>query len=136
VKISVPSLGVERTSVIKRVGQYINPNNRTFKIRVEVPNEDQMLKPNLVALIQVNDYNADTTVVLPTNLVMEGFGNQQYVFVVRDSAGFKVARKQAIETGLSYEGQTEITKGLTGNETIVNKGARSIKNGELVEIAQ
>ncbi len=134
VVIGFPSLDMERDSKIERLGNYINPNNRTFKIRVNVPNSDNILKPNMVALININDFSQDTAVVLNSSLVMDGANDKRYVFVVNKTQDAYVVKKQIVEVGMTYQGKALIKSGLRGSEKIVDKGARSIRNGELVEI--
>ncbi len=135
VVVAFPALGLEKNSNIERLGNYINPNNRTFKIRVNIDNADNMLKPNMVALININDFSQDTAVVVNSSLVMEGAQNKRYVFVVKKSeTGAFQANKQQVEVKMTYQGRSLISSGLSGKEKIVDKGARSIRDGELVEI--
>lgn len=134
VVLSIPSLNIEKHSTIKRIGQFINPNNRTFKIRVEVDNSDKVLKPNMVTLININDFSADSAIVIPTSLVMDGAGNTQYVYVLDGNGKTSIANKRLVEVGMVYNGVSYIKTGLNAGERIVNKGARSIKNGDEVEV--
>lgn len=135
VQLDFPAIEMSKKAQIERLGQYINPDNRTFKIRINVANEDGYLKPNMVTLINVNDFKQDSAVVIPSRLVMDGAQNKKYVFVTKSSSGnTAVAVKQPVEVTMSYKGKTLISSGLKGNEQIVSKGARSIRNGETVEI--
>jgi RND family efflux transporter MFP subunit len=132
--VSFPALGIEKPSTIERLGQFINPNNRTFKIRVNVDNSDNVLKPNMVALININDFKQDTAVVVASSLIMEGASNKRYVFVVNQTKGAHMVKKQEVEVAMTYEGRSLVKSGLSGKEKLVDKGARSIRDGELVEI--
>ncbi|MDE0772900.1 MAG: efflux RND transporter periplasmic adaptor subunit [Salibacteraceae bacterium] len=134
VVISFPSLGMEKKSKIERIGQFINPNNRTFKVRVNIDNSENILKPNMVALINVNDFSKDTAVVINSGLIMEGALDTKYVFVVTKKAGVPIVKKQLVQVTMSYQGKSMISKGLKGTETIVDRGARSIRSGEPVSI--
>jgi len=125
---------VIRTS-ITRVGDFINPDNRTFKIRLDIPNKDGMLKPNMLAEINIRDYNNDSTLVLPENLILQGAGNKFYVFEAEiQSNGIAKVSKRELSAGLTYNNQVEIISGLKPGAKIVEKGARSIQEGELVEV--
>lgn len=134
VVISFPSLEMDIDAKIERIGQFINPNNRTFKIRVNIDNNDNILKPNMVALINVNDFSKDSVVVINSGLIMEGASEMKYVFVVNNNGGNAMVKKQPVEVTMSYKGKSLISKGLKGTETIVDKGARSIRSGEQVSI--
>ena len=56
VEVSFPVLGEIVHSKIRQVGNYINPNNRSFKIEIGVPNLNGKVKPNLTAKLKLNDY--------------------------------------------------------------------------------
>jgi len=117
---------------VSRVGQYINPNNRTFKVRIELDNNDnRMLKPNLLAIIRIMDYKQDSAIVVPSKFIQQDAGGNNYLFIVENGS---TAKKVEVVTGMSYEGKTLIKSGLKGDEEIVLEGARSIKDGETVEI--
>ncbi|UTW64172.1 efflux RND transporter periplasmic adaptor subunit [bacterium SCSIO 12741] len=136
VMVEFTNYGVEHESTIARTGEYINPNNRTFQIKVNLDNSDGLYKPNMVARINVMDYSKDSVVVLPTRLILEGSGGRRYVFALEKGSEGVTAVKRQVEVAKSYRGMAEISKGLTGDEWIVSKGARAIRDGQFVEWQQ
>jgi membrane fusion protein (multidrug efflux system) len=127
-------VAVIRTS-ISRVGDFINPDNRTFKIRLDVPNKNYLLKPNMLAEINIRDYNNDSTLVIPENLILQGAQSKLYVFAAEmQNNGTAIVSKKVLKVGLTYNNEVEITSGLAPGTKIVDKGARSIQDGELVEV--
>ena len=134
VKVALPSLGIEKISQIQRTGQYINPANRTFKIKTLVENSDKVLKPNMVALLEIEDFTRDSVVVIPSELLLQGSGGKEYVYVVENENGVSVAKKTVVKVGMTYKDKSFISEGLSGNEILVDKGARSIRNGEQIDI--
>ncbi|GAB5538651.1 MAG: efflux RND transporter periplasmic adaptor subunit [Salibacteraceae bacterium] len=130
VRVFFPSLNHETMTTIKRLGNFINPNNRTFKIKMELPNEERKLRPNLLAEISVRDYHVKGAVTIPTDLVQLTPTGQEFVYTIEEG----IAKKKEITTGVSHDGMIEISSGLTGSEVLINKGARSIKDGDQVEI--
>ena len=127
---SFPSMGHEVETKIGRIGNFINPNNRTFKITLDLPNSDNMLRPNLLAEISIRDYASDSTVVIPTALIQMTSTGQEFVYIV--DAG--IAKKVEINTGMTYENNIEVLEGLTGTEMLIERGARSVKDGDKVTI--
>ena len=136
VMVEFTNYGVEKESTIARTSEFINPNNRTFKIKVNLDNSDGLYKPNMVARINVMDYSKDSVVVVPTRLILEGSGGRQYVYVVEEDQGGVVAMKRQVEVAKSYRGMAEISKGLNGDEWVVSKGARAIRDGQFVDWQQ
>ena len=134
VVVSLPSVGTKLESDIERTGQYINEANRTFKIKTTIQNKDKMLKPNMVALLEIEDFSRDSAIVISSDLILQGAGGTQYVYVVNGTNGIAVAEKTLVEVEMTYKDKALIASGLTGNENLVKKGARSIRNGQQIEV--
>jgi len=72
VKVEFPVLGgKEIDAQIRQAGSFINPANRTFKIEVDVPNKDGLIKPNLTAKLKINDYTNDNAIMIPLSVISE-----------------------------------------------------------------
>ena len=129
VKVSLPALGAEFESTISTVGSVINQASRTFTVEVKLPNVAEYLKTNLVAIVQLTDYQVDEAVVIPSRIIQEDFeGN--FVYKVNG----KKAEKIHVTLGKTYDGKSEVLAGLNGGETIVDKGNRSIADGTIVSV--
>ncbi|MFN0031423.1 MAG: efflux RND transporter periplasmic adaptor subunit [Flavobacteriales bacterium] len=115
---------------IARIGNTINSANRTFEVTVNLPGGNDVLKPNLIGAVRINDYHVDSTIVLPASLIMRDAQDRPFVFVEENMK----AKKVILQTGRSYDGQTEILDGLTGMERIVSKGARKLVDGQELRI--
>ncbi|NVK29030.1 MAG: efflux RND transporter periplasmic adaptor subunit [Flavobacteriia bacterium] len=122
---------------IIQVGQFINPDNRTFKIKVGINRTTGAYKPNMMASVQIRDYSADSTVVLPSHLIQQNQEGKSYVYSLKsDGNGLADVTRQFVQLGLSYEGMTEIRSGLQAGNLIVDRGARSVQDGERVRIVE
>lgn len=124
------------TSTISRVGNYINPANRTFEIQVDVSKVKDQLRPNSLTTLKINDFTGDSALVIPSSLIMQDGTGASYVYVIENGDGEIIAEKRIISTGLSYNGKTLISSGLKPGEKIIDRGARSVQNGEAVEEMQ
>ena len=133
--ISFPSLEMEFPSKITRLGNFINPNNRTFKIRFDFKNSRPEIKPNLLAKINILDYSNQSAIVVPTKIIQETPSGDEFVYVV-EKADAITAKKVMVKTGMSYKGNIEVLEGLNESDLLVTKGARSIKDGDIVEISE
>jgi RND family efflux transporter MFP subunit len=130
VEVEIPSIGKSIKTRVASVGGVINPNNRTFKVEVFVPNHSD-LKPNMISVLKINDYQNKETVMVPAHLILADTKGD-YVFIVEN----EVAKKKYVTRGLTYNDQTEIKEGLTGTETIVDKGFREVGDNFSVTVAQ
>ena len=134
VEVEFPILGKKIDSKVRQVGNFINPDNRTFKVEISIPNKEKSIKPNLTAKLKINDYSNKNALLIPQGIISENANGEQYIYVIRDKAGDDEAKKVVIETGLTQGDFIEVTKGLeTGNE-IIMEGARSVNDGQKVKI--
>jgi RND family efflux transporter MFP subunit len=121
---------------VSRIGSYINPENRTFKVRVDLEENSEYLKPNLFATIRVKDFYADSTIVLPSGNILQDFEGDNYVFVLNNIDLEPKVEKREIKTGLSYDGLTHVVEGLSPGEYVIEKGARKVIDGEIVRVME
>lgn len=135
VKVNLASINEEFTGTVRQVSNYINPNNRSFDIQVEIPNKDGLVKPNLIATVKVNDYSAENAITIPENILQENAAGETIAYryqPINDSIG--IAKRIIIETGLSYENHTEVLSGLKKGDTIIKEGAKTLRDGQKVTI--
>ena len=129
VHISFKALGVEKEAPITFVGQVINPKNRTFKVKINLDNKDGVIKPNAVASLKIQDYQSDSALVLPSEIVKKDMrGN--FVFIAKD----KQAVKTYIKIGRSYKDETEVLSGLSDNDKVITAGHNEVANGSNIDI--
>ncbi len=132
--VSLPTIAEEIKTKISKVGNYINPDNRSFKVRVDINNTKQHIKPNMLADVNIKDYEMKNAIVIPSNLVQIDENGKPFVFVIlKDNDAYKVVKK-LVQTGKEYKGKTLILKGLNPNDQIINEGSRSVSEGQKVKV--
>jgi membrane fusion protein (multidrug efflux system) len=130
VEVAFPSIGKSMKTRVSSVGGVINPNNRTFKVEVLLPSLPE-LKPNMISILKINDYHNNESVIVPAHLILAD-NKGDYVFTVEDGT----AKKKYVTRGLTSGNETEIKEGLTGTETIVDKGFREVGDNFSVTVSQ
>ena len=137
VEVEFPVLGRSVDAKIRQAGNFINPNNRTFKVEVGVPNENNTIKPNLTAKLKINDYTNEKAILIPQSIISENALGQQYVYTVTDKSGNKAkAKRVIIETGKTQGDYIEVLTGLENGNEIIEEGARSVKDGQEIKILE
>lgn len=136
VQISYPSIAYEQEARISLIGSTIDPANRTFKVEVNTGNPGGRLKPNLMAVLKVKEYEEKDALVLPLDLIQQEVGGKKYVMVAKQVEENTIAHKVYVTTGESYNGQVVITSGLQGTEQIINRGARGLSEGDPLGISE
>ena len=134
VEIKFPSLGESILAKVARSGEYINSSNRTFKVKVVFDNPKGKYKPNQLAILKIRDYVANDATVIPSRVIQEDRNGQSYVYTYQDKNGVLTVKKLPIQLGVSYEGMTEILGGIDGGAAFVDKGSKSIQDGDAITI--
>jgi membrane fusion protein (multidrug efflux system) len=136
VLVNFPVLGLEVPSTIRSVGRYINPDNRTFSIEVDLPNNKAQIKPNLTAQININDYTNDQALLVPQSVISENAAGEQYVYTTLydQDRNQSLAKKRIVVTGKTEGDFVEILQGIQPGDTVIAEGARSVKDGQPISI--
>ena len=122
------------TSTINQVANFIDPNNRSFKVKTYISNTNKNLKPNLIANLKLNDFTNNNAITIPSNLIQKDQKGNSFVFKIQQNKNQFSAIKTIIKTGLSYNNVTDIKSGLTPNDLIIDKGSRGIKDNQLINV--
>ncbi len=131
INIKFPDLNKELKARISLVSKIVNPLTRTFEIEARIPNVWGELKPNLLAVININDTSKKNSIVISENIIQKTEkGNLVYVAV--EENGKQVARARTVTVGLTYNGQAEITSGLKAGEAVITQGFQELVDGTAI----
>ncbi len=130
VEINIPDLNKTITSKISFLGQSIDPTRRGFTAEAKIP-YDAQLKPDQTAILKVMDYSADSTIVIPVNLVQTD-ETGKYVFIMETNNNIQTAKKKVITIGEVYGNSVEVKSGLTTGDNIITDGYQNLYDGQIV----
>ena len=131
ITVKFPDINKEFTTKISLVNALIDPASRTFGIEANIPNLGGSLKPNQVAIININDLSKGNSLIVSQNVVQKTeAGDLVYVAVVEN--GKKVAKARTVKTGIAYDGKIEILEGLTAGEMVITQGYQDLVDGTLI----
>jgi len=126
--------GYSVSGKVQSVGQVINPNNRTFRIKVVIPNPKHLVKPNLLATIQVTDYVNKQAIQIPSKYIQHDVNDNPYVLIAVQEGGQFAARRSPLELGKENNGYVEVLNGLHEGDLLITKGAVETSPGALLKI--
>jgi len=131
-----PVLGDTIVSEVRQTGNFINPGNRAFSVEIPVPNEKGNIKPNLTARVSLNDYTSENAITIPQSIISENADGEQYVYVATTIEGENKAlvKRKIIVTGKTQGSMVEILSGVSDGDQLVKEGARSVKDGQNVQV--
>lgn len=113
---------------VTRIVQALNRETRTMTVEIDLPNKDRRLKGGMFARVEVMVGTHRQAVQIPIDAVSR-LEDTQYVFVVRDGK----AQRVNVEIGVRNDNRVEITKGLTGDETVIVSGKDLVHDGTPVQ---
>jgi len=118
---------------IFRKGNVINPNNRTFTIQLKMKNPDGLLKPNILSVVHINDFSADSALVIPSALIKQDITGS-YLYVIQQTEGKLIAKKVYVTTGKSYLDKTMVVTGLEPGQQVIVQGYNQVSDGSEVYV--
>jgi membrane fusion protein, copper/silver efflux system len=95
----------------------LNNMTRTLKVRIEFPNPQFLLKPDMYANVEVKT-SKGSGLLVPEEAILDS-GNRRIVFVQKAEGMFE---PREVQTGVHSSGTVEIKSGLTAGEKIVASG--------------
>jgi|APFre7841882724_1041349.scaffolds.fasta_scaffold06235_2 cobalt-zinc-cadmium efflux system membrane fusion protein len=105
------------------VAATVNPDTRTIRVRMDLPNPDRELKPAMLATVLVRGKPQKQTVVPVGAVVREE--NRDYVFVQTAPDTFQLRQ---VALGAEQEGNRVVIGGLREGDAIVVDGAFHLNN--------
>lgn len=139
VAVNIPVLNKTLPAEINAVGNFINPNNRSFRVEIGLENSIGDLKPNMTVLLNINDYKNEAAILVPSKNILEDQAGAKYVYTLERAPGQEgmyKAIKTFVKTGKNSDNKTEILEGLSAGDQIVEDGIRLVKDQQLVKIIQ
>ena len=139
VAVNIPVLNKTLPAEINAVGNFINPNNRSFRVEIGLENNIGDLKPNMTVLLNINDYKNEAAILVPSKNILEDQAGAKYVYTLElapGQEGMYKAIKTFVKTGKNSDNKTEILEGLSAGDQIVEDGIRLVKDQQLVKIIQ
>ena len=130
VSIDIDALQGQRIiAAVTRVSPIVDPQTGTFKITIEISDEQRRIKPGMFGRISIVYDRHVNVLQIPRSAIIEEAG-EMAVFVVKDD---KAIRK-FVQTAYSDSGMIEITSGLSDNDRVITVGQIGLKNDALVTI--
>ena len=107
---------------ITYVGDVLDPETRTLRLRVTAPNRDGRLKPEFFAQVRLYAQPEPNALLIPAEAVQQD-GKDSIVFVQVDSQQFQ---RRSVAVGEEHEGTVWIRDGVREGELVVTKGSLAL----------
>jgi len=109
---------------ITYVGDVLDPETRTMRVRIEAPNPDGLLKPEMFALVRVYADSDPAVLTVPLAAIQTGLAGK-VVFVEQADGAFEV---RPVRIGGEYDNHVAILEGVQEGERVVARGSFALKS--------
>lgn len=130
VDVAVSAASQTFTGTIRSVEQAANAQTKLYTVTVSVPSDVSGLLSGMFADVTFHTDTASGAIVVPTESILTS-GSTQYVYVVQDD---NTAKYIEVTTGLTGNGVTEITSGLSAGQQLVTVGQSYLSDGAAVRV--
>ena len=136
--VKIPMLDREYQTTVRQTGNFINPNNRSFRVETLLPNPDEMIKPNLNCKLKINDYSNPEALMIPLRIIKENARGEKYVFKLKlDGKDQVYLTKQVfLQLGKNSMDKIEVLEGIQAGDLLVDEGAIIVENNQRVKNIQ
>ena len=130
VDVAVSAANQTFTGTIRSVEQAANAQTKLYTVTVSVPSDVSGLLSGMFADVTFHTDTASGAIVVPTESILTS-GSTQYVYVVQDD---NTAKYVEVTTGLTGNGVTEVTSGLSAGQQLVTVGQSYLSDGAAVRV--
>ena len=128
----------EYTTTIRQIGNFINPNNRSFRVETPLSNPDEMIKPNLSCKLKIKDYSNPKALMIPLRIIKENAVGKKYIFKLNPDGKDQIYRTEQtfIQLGKNSIDKVEVLAGIKSGDLLVDEGATIVENNQRVKNIQ
>jgi RND family efflux transporter MFP subunit len=131
------SVAQEFQGRVTAISPIADQKSRTFEVDVTIPNEKGLLKPGMVATLDIGQPHLLQPVdVVPLSaIVPSGAGQQGFaVFLVLKDGGRDIVKLQPVQLGDTYGNQVGVLQGVKAGARVVTMGSTQVKDGQAVQV--
>ena len=134
-EVEIPILNTKFSGRIRQTGNFINPNNRSFRVETPLDNPKLMIKHNMTCKLNINNYSNPRAIMIPIRVIKENASGDKYIFKLKSEGKDQVYLTQQVFVKLGKKGleKVEILEGLKEGDLIVDEGAILVENNQRVK---
>jgi len=133
VKVEFPVINKNIDAKIFRASSVIDPGSRTFRLRIDLNNKQNDIKPNMLAILKLRTFAAENAIIVPSILVKKDFSGE-FIFVAEEVEGQLRAKKRYITSGIKDNNNTLVTEGINVGDKVITKGYAQVVDGSAISL--
>jgi len=117
------------------VGNSINPDNRTFRIEIDL-DETEGMKVDMISNIRLLTLEQENVVVVSEEFIYSKDGRYVSYVIAENEEGKAVAREKVVTLGPSYRSNVIVESGLEPGEELITIGSAFLNNGMRINVIE
>ena len=131
VELYAPALNKYYFGTIEQIEAVAEKASRSFPVKAKVTNVDNLLKPGMIAFMNIELRESEGIISIPAEAVVTDANGHKYVFTVENDT---LIAKQRVSCGIAIDSNVKILNGLDSGEIIVIEGQTKLYRGAKVKI--
>jgi membrane fusion protein, copper/silver efflux system len=103
------------TGTVSLIYPHLNPQTRTERIRIEAPNPDELLRPEMYVDAEIETGSQDPVLAVPESAVLDS-GTRQAVLIDKGEGRFE---PREVQLGRHGGGYVEVREGVSDSDAVV-----------------
>lgn len=120
-------------AIVCKISPILDPVTRTMQVTLKLTDARGMVKSGMFAHVKLTTEHKENVLAVPNRAVLYSMGNP-FVYTVSEKEGKTCACRTDIQTGLSVDGMTEVTAGITEGMKVIVKGQNLVSEGQKVKM--
>lgn len=121
------------TGTVFRISPTVNTVTRSFVVEIEVPNNNESLKPGMFVRVSMNLGEVETFVVPASTVMIQEGTNRRYVMVADED----IAKRVDVIIGKRFDDSLEIiSENLQQGDLLINEGQARLSDGDSIIIVK
>jgi RND family efflux transporter MFP subunit len=131
VELYAPALNKYYFGTVEQIEAVADKASRSFPVKAKVVNIDNLLKPGMIAFMNLELRELEPVISIPAEAVVTDANGHKYVFSVTNDT---VINKQRVSCGIAIDSNVKILNGLDSGDIIVIEGQTKLYRGAKVKI--
>lgn len=118
---------------ITQIAPGADPHSRVFDVELSIPNLKGVLKPGMIATVELSSPKLDTPVmVVPLTCIVKSPVNPEEfaVYIPTTDNGKTIAQARSVTLGDTYGNTIAVLSGLQQGESVISDGAQILHEGD------
>lgn len=124
----------EFEGAVEEVGVVADPIAHAYKIKIRIPNENNIIKPGMICNVRIEKITPFEGVIIPNQALLTDELGKTFLFTIDEKSN--TVKREYVKAGKLLKEGIEIVEGLSEGELIVVEGQQKLVDNSKVKIVK